>query len=294
MEDVASTYKQLSEDDLRILLGIETGMRYHRWVPIEELQKYTRLNKEKLQFKLTKLGKKGLVHRNLQPYEGYRIYFEAYDLLALNTFVKRNTLSAIGGVIGVGKESIVYAARGGILERELVIKFHREGKTSFKQVRRARSHIGERKHLSWVYASRLAAQREYEALTALYPKVSVPEPIDHNRHAILMELRHEEMLVNQQLEQPQQYLSEILHQIHLSYTLGFVHADLSEFNILTQNDKIVLIDWPQSVRTSEPNAIELLERDLSNVLKFFKRKYNIEQNTEETLNQIRYSQNKFD
>lgn len=289
MSELANIYRQLSEDDLRILLGIETGMRYHEWVPVEELQKYTRLRAEKLQFKLAGLGKKNLIQQTTQPYEGYRIYFEAYDLLALNALVKRGTLKAIDGVIGVGKESIIYAALGGILERELAVKFHREGRTSFKQVRRVRRHLGERKHLSWLYASRLAAQREYEALTALYPAVNVPEPIDQSRHAIVMELCSGEMLVNQSLSQPQQCLSEILHQVQLSYQQGFIHGDLSEFNILIEADRIVLIDWPQWTGTSEPGADELLERDVGNVLKFFRRKYGIEKDLEEALNQIKES-----
>jgi RIO kinase 2 len=283
MSELASAYKKLSPEDLRILLGIEAGMQHHEWVPPEEIEKYTSI--KKLSFKLRQLAKEALVQRNTQPYEGYRIYFKAYDLLALNAFVKRNTLTAIGDIIGEGKESIIYAARSGILEREVAVKFHREGRTSFKHVRRKRSHIAERKHISWLYASRLAAQREYEALKELYPTVSVPEPIDHNRHAIVMELRREEMLTKQTLRQPQQSLEEILHQIELAYKSGFVHGDLSEFNILA-GEKIALIDWPQSLRTSEPNAAQLLKRDISNVLKFFKRKYNIEKNLEETLNQI--------
>ncbi len=35
--------------------------------------------------------------RTTQPYEGFQIYFEAYDALALNAFVKRKSISAIGG-----------------------------------------------------------------------------------------------------------------------------------------------------------------------------------------------------
>ena len=36
-------------------------------------------------------------------------------------------------------------------------------------------------------ALRTFAEREYEAMEALYPDVSVPRPVDHNRHAIVME-----------------------------------------------------------------------------------------------------------
>ncbi len=273
--DLALTFKSLSEDDFRILLGIEIGMRYHQWVPIEELVKYTRLSEEKLRFRLRKLAKEKLVHWTKKPYEGFRIYFEAYDILALRTFVRRDTVSAIGGVIGVGKESVVYEGRGGLFEREVIIKFHREGMGSFREIRRKRSYLGKRDEAIGVYAPRLAAEREYRALRALYPTVSVPEPIDHNRHAVVMEYCDGKRLKDQRLTDPRRCLSEIMEQIDLTYRLGFVHGDLSEFNILEYNGRTILIDWPQALKKNEANASELLERDRANILKFFKRRYNL-------------------
>jgi len=38
----------------------------------------------------------------------------------------------------------------------------------------------------------------------------------------------------------------------------------------------LIIDWPQAVRTNHENAKELLERDLKNVLTYFKRKFSID------------------
>jgi len=273
--ELALTFKKLSEDDFRILLGIEIGMRYHKWVPIEELVKYTRLSEERLKFRLKGLAKEKLVHRINKPYEGFRIYFEAYDILALNTFAKRETVSTIGGVIGVGKESVVYEGQSGLFEREIIIKFHREGMGTFKHVRRKRNYLGERQHISWIYASRLAAEREYKALTALYPTASVPEPIDHNRHAIVMERCNGKLLKDQHLTNPNNCLNEIMKQIDIAYKLGFIHGDLSEFNILEENGKTILIDWPQALKKDAPTASELLERDTTNILKFFKRRYNL-------------------
>ncbi|MHC1571599.1 MAG: RIO1 family regulatory kinase/ATPase domain-containing protein, partial [Methanosarcinales archaeon] len=34
-------------------------------------------------------------------------------------------------------------------------------------------------------------------------------------------------------------------------------------------------DWPQALKKNEANASELLERDRANILKFFKRRYNL-------------------
>ncbi len=292
IEDALRVFKELDSKDFRILTGIETGMKHFEWVPIDELNKYTRLPIEKLEYKLKKLVRNKLVVRNTQPYEGFQIYFEGYDALALNAFVKRKSISAIGDEIGVGKESVVYEA---ILPPELaigepvpvVIKLHREGRTSFKQIKRVREHLGEREHFSWIYAARLAAQREYDIMTTLYPKVSIPKPFDHNRHAIVMELAKGSLLSKTKLTDPAWYLDEILKQVKITYSLGIIHADLSEYNIFASEDGVQLIDWPQYITPEHPHADEILERDISNVLTHFFRKYEIKRDLDETISEIK-------
>ncbi len=292
IDEALRVFKDLDSKDFRILTGIENGMKHFEWVPIEELNKYTRLPFEKLEYRLKKLVRNKLVVRTTQPYEGFQIYFEGYDALALNAFVKRKSISAIGDEVGVGKESVIYEA---ILPPELaigepvpvVIKFHREGRTSFKQIKRVREHLGEREHFSWIYAARLAAQREYRIMAELYPKVSIPKPFDHNRHAIVMELAKGSLLAKTKLLAPEWYLDEILKQVIITYSLGIIHADLSEYNIFASEDGVQLIDWPQYVTLEHPHADEILERDVSNVLTHFFRKYGIKRELDETIREIK-------
>ncbi|MGB9928480.1 MAG: serine/threonine-protein kinase RIO2 [Methanosarcina sp.] len=292
IDEALRVFKELSSKDFRILTGIETGMKHFEWVPLEELNKYTRLPYEKLEYRLKKLVRDKLVVRNTQPYEGFQIYFEGYDVLALNAFVKRKSISAIGDEIGVGKESVIFEA---IRQPELglgepipvIIKFHREGRTSFKQIKRVREHLGEREHFSWIYAARLAAQREYEIMTTLYPKVSIPKPFDQNRHAIVMELAKGSLLSKTKLIDPEWYLDEILKQVEVTYSMGIIHADLSEYNIFASEDGVQLIDWPQYITLEHPHADEILERDVSNILTHFYRKYGIKRELYETLEEIK-------
>ena len=281
IDEVIKVFKQLDNKDIRILTGIEIGMKNSEWVPVENVMKYTRMTYDNLSFKLKKLGKLNLLSFTNIPYEGYQIYFEGYDALALHTFVQRKTISAIGNEIGVGKESVVLEA---IKESELgigdpegvVIKFHREGRTSFTQVKRNRGHIGDREHMSWIYAARLAAKREADVISKLYPEVSVPRLIDHNRHALVMDIAQGSLLYKTKLEDPLWFLDEILRQLELAYAKGFIHADMSEYNIFVHEGGVQIIDWPQYVEPSHPHADELLERDISNILSFFKRKYDLE------------------
>lgn len=283
LESISDTFLHTTNREFRVLLAIENKMKFYEWVPIEEIVSFTNYDLKEVGYILSNLARNKLIHRNIHAYEGYRIYFEAYDLLALNALVKRGSINAIGEAIGVGKESIVYEATGGIIDRHVVIKFHREGKMSFKQVRIKREHIGEKKHLSWLYASRLAAKREYEALKTLYPEVSVPEPIDYNRHAIVMSIVKGQQLAHTRVDEPDWYLDEILSQIKKAYRLGIIHGDLSEFNIFVNPEGCEIIDLPQYITPAHTNAAELLQRDIDNVLSFFNRKYRIKRDIQKVI-----------
>lgn len=285
-ESVSDIFLNINNREFRVLVAIENKMRSFQWVPIEEIASFTRYNLGEVSFILSNLAYKKLVLRTNQPYDGYKIYYEAYDMLAINAFVKRGTINAIGNVIGVGKESVVYDATGGITDRRVIIKFHREGQPSFKHVKRNREHMGDRKHLSWIYASRLAAEKEYRAIKALYPEVSVPEPIDNNRNAIVMAVAKGKELINSVLDEPEWFLDEILGNVKKAYNLGIIHGDLSEFNIFVSPEGCELIDWPQYVPPSNPNAYEFLFRDVDNVLAYFKRKYRIERDAKEVTGSI--------
>jgi RIO kinase 2 len=286
LENISETFLTITNKEFRVLIAIENKMKFYEWVPIKEIAGFTNFELKEVSYILSKLAVNKLIHRNIKEYEGYRIYFEAYDLLALNAFVKRGSVNALGDEIGVGKESVVYGATGGIIDRHVAIKFHREGKLSFKNARIKREHIGERKHLSWLYASRLSAKREYDALKTLYPEVSVPEPVDYNRHAIVMSIAKGEELAHTTINEPDWYLNEILEQVRKVYRLGIIHGDLSEFNIFVNPEGCEIIDWPQYITPSHANATELLYRDIDNVLSFFNRKYRIKRDIREVINTI--------
>jgi RIO-like serine/threonine protein kinase fused to N-terminal HTH domain len=290
-DDTLKVFKELNKKDFRILTGIEIEMKNWEWVPVPELQKYTELPTEKLAFRLERLRRKKMVVGTLDPYEGYKIYFEAYDALALNTYVQRKTFSAVGSEIGVGKESVVIEVLKepeiAIADPEvLILKLHREGRTSFKQVKRTREHLVGKEHFSWIYAARLAANREFTIMKKLYPDISIPKPIDQNRHTIVMEVAKGSELSKTKVLDPEWYLDEILRQIRLVYGKGIIHNDLSEYNIFVSDEGVQLIDWPQYITKDHPHAEELLKRDIENVLNHFSKKYMIQRNVDEILKDI--------
>ena len=272
VENVASEMADLESEDFYLLSGLEQGMRFSEWVAREKLPKFARLTDEEVEYRLDRCERRGLIERKTIQYVGYRLTFEGYDALALHTFAERETIDGVGAPLGVGKESDVYEVRS---YRPLALKFHREGYTEFREVNRGREYTADHQHISWFYTARKAAEREYDALEGLYPTVSVPRPIDHNRHALVMERIDGVELGRSKLEDEQALgvLGLILDEMALAYEEGYVHADMSEYNIFVDSDGITVFDWPQAVPTDHQNADELLVRDVENIVSYFQRKY---------------------
>jgi RIO kinase 2 len=255
-----------------ILAALERLMKRYEWVPLENLEQATGLSESEVNYRLSRLIAWGMVRFNAVPYDGYALVFGGYDTLALTTLVKKGTISALGSKIGEGKESVVYEALG---LGPVAIKFHRIGMRSFNTARVNREYLPESGHCPWLLASKLSAEREYAALKTLHPKVSVPLPVGQNRNAVVMALITGPSLSRCRLEEPDAMLDSILENVKEAYRLGVIHADLSEYNILIEEGKCVIIDWPQWMETGHLNANAILERDITNILAFFERKYKI-------------------
>ncbi|MDH5634729.1 MAG: serine/threonine-protein kinase RIO2 [Candidatus Bathyarchaeota archaeon] len=283
-------FRTLEAEDFRVLQAIEAAMGRHRYVPEKELPKLTKLNPRELDFRLTRLSKYALIERWVGPYTGYVLYTAGYDCLAINALVKAGVLEAFGKPIGVGKESDVYDALTPKGE-QVAVKFHRLGRLSFRQTRRVRGYIAQRHHISWLYQSRLAAEKEFEALKIVHPhSVTVPEPISQNRHVVVMGMiEGVELFELSEIPHPEKMLREILSNIRRAYVeAGVIHADLSEFNIILQpNWHILIIDWPQFVKKAHPNAERLLERDIGNIVHFFKRKFKTKTSLKDALSYVK-------
>lgn len=277
-------FRKLESQDLRVLQVIEAAMSKHKFVPKELIAKFAKFSLEETTFRLSRLDKFRLIRQIHGPYVGYTLNYAGYDCLAINALVKTEVLEAFGKPLGVGKEADVYDALNSKGER-IAVKFHRLGRISFRQTIRKRGYTTE--HTSWLFQSRLAAEKEFQALKLVFPYgVAVPKPIAQNRHVLVMGMiEGAELAEYKEIPNPEKVLKEILRNIRKAYLkAGIIHADLSEYNvILKPNMRILIIDWPQYVTESHPNAQQLLTRDVKNILQFFRRKYKLKANLKETL-----------
>lgn len=291
---VLYAFKQLNQRDFRILTIIERGMITHLYVPLEKIIDYSDYSQKEVLKILKKLNDLRLIQRRKNPYIGYILTSWGYDCLAINAIYKSRVLVSLSSTpLGVGKESDVYIGLTPS-NTKVAVKIHRSGRISFRKSKLKRLYLTNKKHISWLYRSRLSAKNEFDALNILYPLgFPVPSPISWNRHIVITGYYEGiELFRVPPLDSPRDLLENIKEVIMNIFIKGkVVHGDLSEYNImLIDDDKIIIFDWPQWLYASHPNAKNYLIKDLKNILKFFKRKYisnlDIEKEVENLLKNI--------
>ncbi|MFH1399762.1 MAG: RIO1 family regulatory kinase/ATPase [Candidatus Woesearchaeota archaeon] len=117
-------------------------------------------------------------------------------------------------------------------------------------------------------------QREYRnLLIAREAGVSAPMPYAIVNNVLIMEMVGKEepapKLKDLPPQNPEKFCAEVMKNVKRLYDAGYVHGDLSHFNILNDNERPVLIDFSSCTSLKNPNAKEFYERDLKNVNNFF-------------------------
>ncbi len=265
-------------------------MSSYEYVPLEVIERYSRIPETRLEPALAKLHRLKLVKRQHLMYKGYRLTYLGLDMLSLNYLVSRNILEALGDRIGVGKESELFKALapGGT---EVIVKFLRIGRTSFRSTRRVRS-FADNPRYDWYRQSKIAAEREYKALHELYlVGASVPKPIAYNRHTVVIGyINGVELYRKPVIPDPYSSLLTILDTIRKAYLeVDIVHGDLSEYNVMIEVDtgRPYIIDWPQYVEKLHPSAEILLRRDIEYIVRFYNKNYRVAVDIERALKYVR-------
>lgn len=150
----------LGREDFRVLSALEVASRNHRSVPLTMLASLCKFDVGVVDAVCKTLIRFRLIRKNVN---GFELGFGGGDYLALHVFSQRGGLRGVGTRIGVGKESDIHEAQDSF-GNILVLKLHRLGRTSFRRVKATRDYLGHRLSASWLYLSRLAAQKEFAFL----------------------------------------------------------------------------------------------------------------------------------
>lgn len=233
---------------------------------------------------ISNLAKVGLIAKVKNArYDGYRLTYGGLDYLALNAHRRGNVVYSLGNQIGVGKESDIYvtASPEG---RQQVLKLHRLGRISFRSVKSNRDYLRNRTTGSWMYLSRLAAQKEHAFMRVLHREgFPIPEPIAWSRHTVVMEFIDAFPLrMVDSVPEPGKLYAELMDMIVTLAQRGLIHGDFNEFNILIKETehgngmvklKPILIDFPQTVSTNHTNAQMYFDRDVGCIKRYFERRF---------------------
>lgn len=188
-----------------------------------------------------------------------------------------------------GKEADVFVVRCG--EATRCAKIYKEAaKRSFKkavQYTEGREVRNGRRARAMEKGSRFGRQQQEETwqnaeVDALYKLASagvrVPKPYGCFDGVLLMELITDEdgdaalrlNDVSMSADQAREDHALMMHYVKCMLCEGIVHGDLSEFNVLVDEDGPVIIDLPQAVQVaSNNNARAMLDRDVRNMTEYY-------------------------
>lgn len=126
-------------------------------------------------------------------------------------------------------------------------------------------------HTSWL-------MYEFQTITALHKAgAAVPRPIAVDTNAVLMGYVGDENLaaptlngVNLEPDEVEDVFHEVIHNISIMLQAGWIHGDLSAYNILYWDGDITIIDFPQVVEVaSNTQADHIFKRDIMRVCDYF-------------------------
>ncbi|KAI9303904.1 RIO1 family-domain-containing protein [Cunninghamella echinulata] len=272
----ANALRYMSSDEFRVLSAVEQGSRNHEVVPTPLIAQISQLRHGGSHKLVGDLAKRKLIGRvQNASYDGYRLTYGGYDYLALKTFSKRGSVYSVGNQIGVGKESDIYVVADEE-DNQHILKLQRLGRVSFRSIKSKRDYLQNRKSASWMYMSRLAAMKEFAFMKVLHENgFPVPTPIDQSRHCVVMELIDAFPLRQvDEVADPGKLYNDLMNLIVKLAQYGLIHGDFNEFNILIRsNGDPVLIDFPQMVSISHPDAEYYFNRDVECIRTFFRRRF---------------------
>ena len=231
--------------------------------------------------------------RQKEEWKTYKNVFDQHSLRLLEKLRSQGHFDELKSPIALGKEANVFTAvKGGGL---VIVKIYRLENCNFNKMYSylapdPRFHGLKKKNrlivFTWV-------QREYRNLLKAREVIRVPQPIAVKDNIIIMEFigRGDEpapKLKDADPENAEKFYRKTIANMKALHSIGLVHADLSDFNILNFEDEPVFIDFSQSTTTEHPHADEFLERDVKNIARYFKR-VGVKTSEEEIIDEIRCS-----
>ncbi len=205
-------------------------------------------------------------------------FFDHATLLAVGRLQNRGLLGRVEYPISTGKEGGVFRATHPDGFR--AIKIYRIANTAFRHLPPYAFEQLKREASLRSYGGLIFAwtRREHTLLGRLQSAgVRAPVPYGHYRNVLVMEYigtaeGAAPRLKDAPVGDPAALYADLVAQVgRMVRVAKLVHGDLSPYNTLVHEGRVVLIDVAQAVSAEHPEAPRLLARDVRNFAKFFAR-----------------------
>jgi len=211
-----------------------------------------------------------MAKRSLEKFKTYKNVFDNHTLRALYKLATEGHFDELVSPVTLGKEANIFVADKG--DSEVIVKIYRLEVADFTRMYRYirgdprfMGLAGSRRKVIFAWC-----QREFRNLLLMRELgVPAPTPIAFKDNVLVMEMIGEPAPLK--YEKPRDakgffdILTDAMRRMHKGQ---IVHGDLSEFNIINDKDKPVLIDFSHGTPKASPIYAELLERDIANVSRF--------------------------
>ena len=147
--------------------------------------------------------------------------------------------------------------------------------------RRLDKAVADGSRAGMAFRARMWVETEFTTLSRLWAAgAPVPYPVQRLGNEVMIELigspeQAAPRLVHAHLDREgaADAWAQLLDALHTMVRCGVVHGDLSPYNILWHEGRVVVIDFPQAVDPiAHPEGLALLQRDLANVTSWFGRR----------------------
>jgi len=209
--------------------------------------------------------------------EEWKIYKNVFDNFTLRTLFKlssKGLFDELESPIALGKEANTFTASKG--DEKVCVKIYRLESCDFNRmyeyiVTDPRLEKIKKQKREIVFAW---TQREYRNLLKMREfGLECPTPYGFFNNVLVMELIGEPspQLRDHSPEDIDSMFEKVVKQMRLLWKNKFVHGDLSQYNILNDNEIPFLIDFSQATNSLNPRYEEFWKRDIKNVSNYFRK-----------------------
>lgn len=227
--------------------------------------------------------RKMLSEKRIKSDADRRVGSEVFDKKTLQTLYKlanQGYIHVLNGAISTGKEANVFKGYDEY-GNPVAVKIYRVTTSDFKKMQdyiqgdpRFKVRTTNKRQIvnAWVNKEFRNLKRSCEH------GVRVPRPIIAKDNILIMEFIGDEegnpapLMRDAEISNPNEIAEKIIDYVKILYNdAKLVHGDLSGFNILINGYEPVIIDISQGVVLDHPISGELLNRDIINLVKDFKK-----------------------